>query len=131
PEDQEIFPQVITRTANGDRGKGGRGILTLTPENGKTELVCGFADDEDAHKHGKFMLTATWDDAPHLSAEQKRLLLAQYPECQRALRSRREPLLGAGLIFGHAQEQITCKRREIPDHWYLINGMDFGWDHPQ
>lgn len=128
PEDQEIYPQVLTRTLNGDRGKGGRGILTLTPENGKTELVCGFMDEE---KPGQFMLTATWDDAPHLSKQQKENILAQYPPYQRDMRSKGIPLMGAGLIFEHSQEQITCKRREIPDHWYLINGMDFGWDHPQ
>lgn len=131
PEDQEIFPQVLTRTLNGDRGKGGRGILTLTPENGKTELVCSFMDDENALNDGKYMQTATWDDAPHLSEDQKRQILAAYPPYQRDMRSRGIPLMGAGLIFEHAEEAIKCKRFEIPDHWYLINGMDFGWDHPQ
>ena len=33
PRDQSIFPQVLTRTATGDQGQGGRGILTFTPEN--------------------------------------------------------------------------------------------------
>jgi phage terminase large subunit-like protein len=128
PEDPEIFPQVLTRTLNGDRGQGGRGILTLTPENGKTELVCGFMDDESP---GKYMQTATWDDAPHLSEQQKTQILAAYPLYQRDMRSRGAPLMGAGLIFEHAQKAITCPRFNIPDHFYLINGMDFGWDHPQ
>ena len=35
--DQTIRPQVLTRTINGDRGKGGRGIYTFTPENGRTD----------------------------------------------------------------------------------------------
>jgi len=47
------------------------------------------------------------------------------------MRSKGVPLMGAGLIFEHPQELISCKRFEIPDHWFLINGMDFGWDHPQ
>ena len=47
PEDHEIYPQVVTRTLNGDRGKGGRGILTFTPENGKTELVTSFMDEDN------------------------------------------------------------------------------------
>ncbi|MBL4623358.1 MAG: terminase family protein, partial [Immundisolibacteraceae bacterium] len=42
PRDQTIYPQVLTRTATGDSGKGGRGILTFTPENGRTELVVKF-----------------------------------------------------------------------------------------
>lgn len=128
PEDQEIFPQVLTRTLNGDRGKGGRGILTFTPENGKTELVCKFMDEPD---EGMYLQTATWDDAPHLGEAAKAQILSIYPTYQRAMRSKGIPLMGAGLIFEHDQKDITCKRFEIPDHFFLINGMDFGWDHPQ
>jgi len=128
PEDAEIYPQVITRTLNGDRGKGGRGILTLTPENGKTELVSSFMDDESGTK---YMQTATWEDAPHLDEQTKRTILAAYPAYQRDMRSRGIPLMGSGLIFEHAEEAITCKRFEIPDHFFMLNGMDFGWDHPQ
>lgn len=128
PEDQEIYPQVMTRTINGDGGRGGRGILTFTPENGKTELVCSFMDDPGA---GQYLQTATWDDAPHMDEDTKSRILAGYPAYQRDMRSRGVPLMGSGLIFEHPQEQITCKRFEIPDHWYLLNGMDFGWDHPQ
>lgn len=128
PEDQEIFPQVVTRVLNGDRGKGGRGILTFTPENGKTELVCKFMDEPD---EDMYLQTATWDDAPHLNPQAKQSILALYPAYQRDMRSRGVPLMGAGLIFEHAQAEITCKRFEIPSHFYLINGMDFGWDHPQ
>jgi phage terminase large subunit-like protein len=128
PEDQEIFPQVVTRTLNGDRGKGGRGILTLTPENGKTELVCKFMDDPEP---GMYLQTATWDDAPHLSEEAKRQILSIYPAYQRDMRSQGVPLMGAGLIYEHSREQISCPRFEIPDYFYLLNGCDFGWDHPQ
>ena len=130
PEDQEIYPQVLTRTLNGDGGKGGRGILTLTPENGKTELVCRFMDDEDPQS-GMYLQTATWDDAPHLTEDIKRSLLAMYPSYQRDMRSKGVPLMGSGLIFEHDAKQISCRRFVIPEHWYLINGMDFGWDHPQ
>jgi len=128
PEDQEIVPQVMTRTLNGNRGKGGFGIITMTPENGKTELVCRFMDDPSP---GMYLQTATWDDAPHLDEKAKADILAMYPAYQRDMRSKGTPLMGAGLIFEHDQKDITCKRFEIPDHFYLINGMDFGWDHPQ
>jgi len=45
PKDQAIYPQVFTRTLTGDGGKGGKrgkGILTFTPENGRTEAVISF-----------------------------------------------------------------------------------------
>lgn len=128
PEDQEIFPQVMTRTLNGNRGKGGAGIVTMTPENGKTELVCKFMDEPG---EGMYLQTATWDDAPHLSESAKKDILAMYPAYQRDMRSKGVPLMGAGLIFEHDQKDITCPRFNIPNHYWLINGMDFGWDHPQ
>lgn len=128
PEDQEIFPQVLTRTLNGDRGRGGRGILTFTPENGKTQLVCKFMDDPD---EGMYLQTATWDDAPHLTAEVKQQILSIYPEYQRDMRSRGVPLMGSGLIFPVDTETLKIEPFRIPDYWFVINGMDFGWDHPQ
>lgn len=127
PEDHEIYPQVITRTINGDKGKGGRGILTFTPENGKTELVKQFMDED---LPSQTMMTATWDDAPHISEEKKVIILANYPTYQRAMRSRGVPLMGTGLIYEVDEDLIKCDRFPIPSHYKIINGMDFGWDHP-
>jgi len=128
PRDKSIFPQVITRTANGDRGRGGRGILTFTPENGRTELVIQFMD---AQNDSQYLQRATWDEAPHLSEQTKKNLLEQYPEWQRDMRTKGLPLLGAGLIFDIGNDKFSCAAFEIPAHWFVINGMDFGWDHPQ
>lgn len=128
PKDPEIYPQVITRTLNGNKGKGGRGILTFTPENGKTEMVTSFMD---APSRSMYLQRATWDDAKHLSDDVKEGILAQYPAYQRDMRSKGEPLMGSGLIFEIGEDQIKCEPFEIPSHWFVINGMDFGWDHPQ
>lgn len=128
PQDKAIFPQVITRTATGDSGRGGRGILTFTPENGRTELVVQFMDDPAP---SQYMQRATWDDAHHLTEETKRDLLAQYPAWQRDMRTKGLPLLGTGLIFDFGDDEIKCAPFACPDHFFVINGMDFGWDHPQ
>ena len=128
PEDKEIYPQVITRTATGDQGRGGRGILTFTPENGRTELVVKFMDDPG---EGQYMQRATWDDAPHLSERIRRELLAAYPAWQRDMRTKGLPLLGTGLIFDFGDDDIKCAPFPCPAHFFVINGMDFGWDHPQ
>jgi phage terminase large subunit-like protein len=127
PEDHEIYPQIATRMINGDRGRGGRGILTFTPENGKTELVSQFMDED---LPSQAMLTATWDDAEHMTEEKKVISLAKYPPYQHAMRSRGVPLMGAGLIYEIDENLIKHERFEIPAHFKLINGMDFGWDHP-
>ena len=128
PKDQTIYPQVITRTANGDLGEGGRGILTFTPENGRTELVCKFMDSPGS---GQCFIRKGWDDAPHLNELTKQKLLESYPEHQKDMRTKGLPMLGHGRIYDLAESFITCDPFEIPDHWLLINGMDFGWDHPQ
>lgn len=128
PKDSKIWPQVLTRTATGDLGEGGRGILTFTPENGKTELVTKFMDNIGP---GQYLQTATWDDAPHLSEEIKVEILSAYPAYQRDMRSKGLPLMGSGLIFEVDEDKIKCEPFQIPQHWFVINGMDFGWDHPQ
>jgi phage terminase large subunit-like protein len=128
PKDQTIYPQVITRTATGDGGNGGRGILTFTPENGRTDLVIQFMDTPgDAQTY----INAGWDDAPHLSEDVKRFLLDSFPAHQREMRTKGTPMLGHGRIFDFSEDYVSCDAFDIPDHWHLINGMDFGWDHPQ
>ena len=128
PKDQTIYPQVLTRTATGDEGKGGRGILTFTPENGRTETVIGFMDRDI---ESQFFMNKGWDDAPHLTEETKKALLEKFPVYQRDMRSKGIPLMGAGLIYAVSEDDIKCEPFEIPDYWFVINGMDFGWDHPQ
>ena len=72
-----------------------------------------------------------WDDAPHLDEDTKARLLESYPEHQRDMRTKGLPMLGHGRIYDLSEEFITCAPFEIPDHWLLINGLDFGYDHPQ
>jgi len=128
PRDQTIRPQILTRTINGDRGKGGRVIYTFTPENGRTELVIQFSDTPSSDQA---YMQIGWDEAPHMIQEKKDRLLAQYPEYQRKMRSEGEPMLGHGRIYDIADDYILCDPIPIPDHWKVIGGMDFGWDHPQ
>ncbi|MGL5280363.1 MAG: terminase large subunit domain-containing protein [Plesiomonas shigelloides] len=128
PKDQTIFPQVLTRTAAGDCGNGGRGILTFTPENGRTDLVIQFMDNPSS---AQIMMTVGWDDAPHLSDRVKEELLASFPPHQRDMRTKGIPMLGHGRIYDLSEEFITCEPFDIPAHWLTIGGMDFGYDHPQ
>jgi phage terminase large subunit-like protein len=128
PRDPAIFPQVLVRTASGDRGKGGRGILTFTPENGRTELVIQFMDNPS---RAQFCMQKGWDDAPHLNDQVKADLLSSFPSHQREMRTKGVPMLGHGRIYDIAEEDVVCQPFDIPPHFRVINGMDFGWDHPQ
>lgn len=128
PKDPNIYPQVLTRTATGDKGRGGRGILTFTPENGRTELVIQFMDTPSS---AQVCMNVGWDDAPHLNEKVKADLLASYPSHQRDMRTKGIPMLGHGRIYEMSDDSITCQPFECPDHFFVINGQDFGWDHPQ
>lgn len=128
PRDQTIAPQLITRTINGDQGRGGRGIYTFTPENGRTEMIVKFMDDPSP---SQFFMQKGWADAPHMTPEKCERLLDQYPAYQRDMRSKGIPMLGHGRIYDLGDDFISCDPPDVPDHWYIINGMDFGWDHPQ
>lgn len=135
PRDEEVPPQVLTRTAAGGNKlpdgvgyEGGLVLYTMTPENGVTQLVKSFMEEKAAHK---FFLNVTWDDAPHLSEAKKAELLDSYPEWQKEMRSRGVPILGTGRIYPFRESSIQVPAFEIPPHWARIAGIDFGGgDHP-
>lgn len=128
PRDQNIRPQLLTRTINGDNGRGGRGIYTFTPENGRTQLVIKFKDDPSS---SQFYMQKGWDEAPHITPEKGKRLMDAYPEHQRAMRTKGDPILGEGRIYEVSDEFVQCEMPDVQPEWFVINGMDFGWDHPQ
>jgi len=128
PRDQAIRPQVLTRTINGDKGAGGRGIYTFTPENGRTELVVQFMDNPSPDQ---YFIQKGWADAPHMTQEKQDRMLEQYPAHQRGMRTKGIPMLGHGRIYDLSEEFIVCDMPDIQGHWFVIDGMDFGYDHPQ
>jgi phage terminase large subunit-like protein len=127
PTDPEIYPQVLTRTATGNDGKGGYVLLTFTPENGMTELVSQFMENL---KPGQYLQNVTWDEAEHLDAETKKQLLAAIPEFQREMRSKGIPVLGEGMVFPVSEEALKCDPFEIPNHFRICAAIDFGISHP-
>lgn len=78
----------------------------------------------------KYLVTAGWRDVPHLDEKTQSELLAATPVYLRKARSEGIPALGSGAVFPLSEESITCDPIKIPDHWFQIIGIDFGWDHP-
>lgn len=127
PQDITIYPQLLTRTATGNKNKGGYVLMTFTPENGMTELVTQFMEDI---KPGQWLGNVTWDDAPHLDNDTKAQLLDAMPEYQREMRSKGIPVLGEGMVFPISEDAIRIDPFAIPAHWTRLAAMDFGIDHP-
>ena len=78
----------------------------------------------------RYLVTAGWDDVPHLDAKTKKELWDSSPPHEREARARGTPTLGSGRIFPVEEDSIKIAPFAIPAHWPRINGIDFGWDHP-
>lgn len=76
----------------------------------------------------RWCIQASWEDAPHLSKEQKDALWAAIPPYQRDARTKGIPQLGSGAIFPVPESDIVCDPFEIPKHWPRVYGLDVGWN---
>lgn len=119
----EIYAQCVTRTAT----TGGLVTITATPENGLTKLVDIFMKDTTGNL---YFQNATWDDALHLTEEDKKKLLANYPEWQHEMRSKGIPQMGSGLIYDLPESMIAVNPIDIPSHWRRCCAIDIGINHP-
>lgn len=118
----QIYAQCVTRTATTE----GLVTITATPENGATELVKKFMQDESG---ALYWQNATWDDAPHLSEATKKELLASIPEWQHDMRSKGIPVLGSGLVYAVNHEKLKVEPFKIPAFWPRVCAMDIGVTH--
>ena len=123
----DIYSEGRTRTNKGQLGN--NTSLTFTPLLGMTEVVMQFYQDP---KPNQRLVQFTIMDAEHYTEEEKRAIVDSYPEHEREARANGIPILGSGRIFPVPESDIKEPHLDvIPAHWRLINGIDFGWDHPQ
>lgn len=76
----------------------------------------------------KLVVGATWDDVPHLTAEQKAELWKSIPPYQRDARSKGIPQLGSGAIYPVPESDVIMQPFELPPFWPRAFGMDVGWN---
>jgi hypothetical protein len=74
------------------------------------------------------LITAGWDDVPHLDADTKAQLLARTPPYLRDARSKGTPSLGAGAIYPIEESRIVVQNFAIPPHWKRAYTLDVGWN---
>ena len=72
----------------------------------------------------RFVVGATWDDVPHLSAKKKAALWASIPPHARAARTKGIPALGAGAIYPFDEAEYRIKPFAFPDHWPRAFAID-------
>lgn len=124
----DIYTECLLRTMTNN----GMLMLTFTPLLGMSEVVLTFLPGgrlEESDRGSKYVVMATWDDAPHLSAESKKELWDSIPPFQRDARSKGIPQLGAGAIYPVPESDLLVEPFQIPPHWPRGYGMDVGWKY--
>jgi len=79
-----------------------------------------------ANVRPRFIIGATWDDAPHLTEKVKAQQWASMLPYQRAARTKGIPQLGAGAVYPIDEADLKVSDFVIPDHWWRGFGMDVG-----
>lgn len=123
----EIYTECLLRTMTNN----GLIMLTFTPLMGMSETVMSFLPGGTVLENqagSKFVVMATWDDAPHLSEAVKQELWNAIPPFQRDARSKGVPQLGSGAIYPVPESDFVVDDFPIPDHWPRVYGMDVGWN---
>lgn len=124
----DIYTECLLRTMTNN----GMLMLTFTPLAGLSDVVLAFLPggkiDAAQDDRSKCVITATWDDVPHLSEDAKRELMASIPPFQRDARSKGVPQLGAGAIYPVPESDFVVADIPIPEHWPRVFGMDVGWN---
>ena len=121
-DDFRVYTECLTRIMTS------KGILfvTFTPLLGETDLVRHF----DQGLKGTYVQTATWDDAEHLSKEDKDRFIESFPEHERDARTKGVPMMGEGRVFSVDEKTISIAPFEIPHHFTRICGIDFRYRPP-
>ena len=123
----DIYTECLLRTMTNN----GIVMLTFTPLLGMSDVVLAFLPDGQftgEAPNGKFVVLATWDDAPHLSDAAKKELWNSIPPYQRDARSKGIPQLGSGAIYPVPESEFAVEPFKIPEFWPQGYGMDVGWN---
>ena len=124
--EQKIYAECLMRTLATVPGEpNGIILVTFTPLWGMTELAKDFIQaPEDGPK---CLITARWDDAPHLSKEAKDELYKSIPPHEREARTEGRPMLGSGAVYPVPESEIIVQDFAIPAYYPRAYGMDVGW----
>jgi len=133
----DIYSECVMRT-RGVKGvrEPGRVMMAFTPLKGLSEVVLRYLPNGRFPVNGthpehpdRYAISISWDDAPHLSEEDKATMMAEMPPNERDARTKGIPALGSGRIYPIAEDDIKVKPFEIPDYFPRAYGLDFGWNN--
>lgn len=119
----EVYLECLLRTMTTN----GTVLSTFTPLKGVSHTVLHIRNQ--AEKGLASVINATWDDAPHLSEQDKKELMDSLPPHQKDARSKGIPSLGSGAIYPVVESDIIVEPFEIPSFYEWVYGLDVGWNN--
>lgn len=124
----DVYTECLLRTMTTQ----GSILAAFTPLRGMTELILYFmpeiGSDTPHASPSRAYVTCTWDEAPHLTEDEKQKIYESIPPHQRDARTKGIPQLGAGAVYPVPESEIICDPFEIPVYWRRAYGMDVGWN---
>jgi phage terminase large subunit-like protein len=119
----DVYSEGLTRT----NVLNGFVFMTFTPLLGMSAVVARFIREKPP---GSAVIKMGISDALHYSEENRKAIIARYPEHERKARAEGDPVMGSGAVFPVPVEWITEVPIQIPEFWPRLAGLDLGWDHP-
>ena len=101
-------------------------MMTFTPLRGYTPVVNLYLKDPNPEASSRHKTRMTIYDALHIPRERIDAEIARWPKHEQTARIYGEPALGEGLVYPYNREDVEIDPFQIPDHWPLIAGIDFG-----
>jgi hypothetical protein len=76
----------------------------------------------------RYVVMASWAQAPHLDQRAKDELAKSYPPHEREARTQGVPQLGSGAIYPIDESEITCRPFQLPAYYRHCFALDVGWN---
>lgn len=136
--DEEPKSNIMTECVHRFRGRTADGhmLLTFTPVNGISDVVCLFVpqfiegfDQAEYDLASKGYVHCSLDEVAHMTPEERRAKEAATPPWEREARINGLPSIGSGKIYPVEERTFLVDPFRIPDHWERAFGFDGGYHH--
>lgn len=134
---ENIYDECLMRT----RSVNGMVLLTFTPLQGLSPVVLSYMPEGRMPDGGwvtdsKFVVNATWEDAPHLTEKEKSEIKAGTLPHLIDARTKGIPTLGSGAIYPISEDEIAFDdgwlyregQGTLPVWFKYANALDVGWN---
>jgi len=123
PKNTKMYSQGLARLTK----TAGIAYITATPEDGYTDLVARFLDEED--QKTRWNITASAYENKYLDQDYIKDLFSSYTQQELLMRVEGIAVFGAGPIYPFTKDVLCCKPFSIPEEWPKLSAIDPGYQN--